>query len=160
MDEHNLSLKGPYKQLKWYPEFEVNSSGFVRLRKNKKLRMPIKRSSGRINYMLRDTNGKPVAARLDKLIGPNNVNFVKMRKMAQDANRRRGFDKRKPEAKLRNRRREYRRKPCPDGRSKECHGYLPTGYHFRCPECWRDLERTEGIGGVDFPGDITGSSVQ
>lgn len=44
------------------------------------------------------------------------------------------------------------KRPCPDGRSPECYGYLPSGYHARCPACWKSVRDGSGHGWFDFSG--------
>jgi hypothetical protein len=47
------------------------------------------------------------------------------------------------------------RRPCPDGRSPECYSYLPSGYHARCPACWKSVRDGPGYGWFDFSGRMT-----
>lgn len=159
--QNKLTTKGPYKEIPGTKGLTVNKSGFVKT-KSGKLKLPgLQQQAKCIRYTIEFYN-KPTMIRRTKLIRTvwgekittmNDTDIWKeMREMAEQENARMKPKNSTAPKNGTKPKRNYQNKPCPDGRSFACEGYLPEGYHVRCPECWKLVREYQGLEMEDFTG--------
>lgn len=173
-----ITTNGPYYPIPGTDGLEVNASGVVKEQPSGRFLMPIKRE-GRIYYQVNDRLEvwcKRVylmkIAGFEVLDGKDRHLYQTIRSNVSNINKRKGFSTHTPGQAARNRNAPYEKgasarkpgsthdevkqeltdKPCPDGRSEKCMGYLPRGYYARCPQCWARVQDSSGYCAFDYGG--------